>query len=138
MPASTLLQASVAAMPDMSPQGNLLCRAVKWLENRGVVATYLVGDQGTGMLRSWRHLPGAANHLQPVKAPLKRGDQLEMHKRFAWYAMTELADVSWLLPKARLARPSVKSGKASVDGDSSHCIITVAEGRTASFTTVRY
>ena len=37
-----------------SPQGNTPRWAVNWLEARGVVGMYLVGDVGAGMLRSWR------------------------------------------------------------------------------------
>ena len=37
-----------------SPQGNTPRWAVNWLEQRGVVAMYLVADGGTGALRSWR------------------------------------------------------------------------------------
>ena len=37
-----------------SPQGNTPLWAIRWLEQRGVVAMYLVGDVGTAMVRSWR------------------------------------------------------------------------------------
>ena len=37
-----------------SPQGNTPTWAIRWLEARGVVAMYLVGDSGAGIVRSWR------------------------------------------------------------------------------------
>ncbi len=37
-----------------SPVGNTPLWAIKWLEQRGVVGMYLVGDVGAGMVRSWR------------------------------------------------------------------------------------
>ena len=135
-----------------SPAGNTPTWAVKWLENRGVVAMYLVADLGTGMVRSWRagarltdklwtspvtplgkyatfeefeefgvtdaisgqwlldlqsfavnhrtnrmfytHPPGAADHLKPLDALLKRADKLEHQNQFSWYTMTQLANFS--------------------------------------------
>ena len=211
-----------------SPQGNTPQWAVNWLENRGVVAMYLVGDLGNGMLRSWRdgkrlanklwsspvtplgkyatfeefdefgisdntsgqwlldlqsfavnhrtnrmfynHPPGAAGHLQPINALLKRGDELQKTGRFSWYTMTELAEfnqrrvettwtsstgamglttfkashasslanVSWLLPKARFSKPAVTSGKASVGADTGNWIITVDGGKDVVFSTMQY
>ena len=135
-----------------SPVGNTPVWAVKWMEQRGVVAMYLVADLGAGMMRSWRngarisntvwtspvtplgkyatfeefdlfgisdvmsgqwlldlqsfavnhrsnrmfynHPPGAAAHLKPVNALLKRADELGKKNRFSWYTMTQLADFS--------------------------------------------
>ena len=135
-----------------SPTGNTPVWAVKWLEQRGVVAMYLVADLGNSMTRSWRngarladklwtspvtplgkyatfeefddfgitdavsgqwlldlqsfavnhrtnrmfynHPPGAAAHLNPINALLKRADNLEDREQFSWYTMTQLADFS--------------------------------------------
>ena len=49
-----------------------------------------------------------------------------------------LADVSWMLPKSRFSKPSVRSGKAVVTSGSSHWIVTVDEGRSVSFITLQY
>ena len=50
-----------------SPVGNTPRWAINWLEQRGVVAMYLVGDVGAAMLRSWRPLLDAAG--APVFPP---------------------------------------------------------------------
>ena len=212
-----------------SPQGNTPAWAIRWLEQRGVVAMYLVGDVGSGMTRSWRdgqrlsgklwtspltplgkyatfeefeefgitdsvsgqwlldlqsfavnhrtnrmfynHPPGAAGHLPPINALMARGDVLAKDKRFDWYSMTELADfaqrrvetvwtttpgvqglttfsashptslanISWLLPKARFSKPAARSGQLTVDSsDAVNWIVTVESGREASFNAIQF
>ena len=207
-----------------SPVGNTPVWAVNWLEARGVVAMYLVGDVGSGMLRSWRngarladklwsspvtplgkyatfeefdefgvsdavsgqwlldlqsfavnrrtnrlfytHPPGVAAHLNPINALLTRADTLAAQGSFSWYTMTQLADfserriaatwstsvanngvvtfsashpssladMSWLLPKARFAQPAVTSGKGQIGSDSIHWIVTANSGSSLKFT----
>ena len=46
-----------------APGGNTPTWTVKWLEDRGVVAMYLVGDVGSQMVRSWRGGTRVANKL---------------------------------------------------------------------------
>ena len=205
-----------------SPVGNTPAWAVKWLEARGVVAMYLVGDIGNGLLRSWRngarlstnlwtspvtplgqyatfeefdefgisdsasgqwlidlqsfavnhrtnrmfynHPPGAAGHQAPINALLARADTLAAQGSFSWYTMTQLADfaqrrvaaswtssvvgatttfsashptsladMAWLLPKARFSQPAVSAGAAVVTSDSSHWIVTANSGSTLRF-----
>ena len=207
-----------------SPQGNTPAWAVSWLEARGVVAMYLVGDVGSGMLRSWRngarlanklwtspvtplgkyatfeefedfgisdavsgqwlldlqsfavnhrtnrqfytHPPGVVGHLNPINALLSRADTLAAQGSFSWYTMTQLADfsqrriaatwttsvassgvitfsashpssladMSWLLPKARYTQPALSSGKGLVESDSLNWIITANSGTSLKFT----
>ena len=208
-----------------SPEGNTPNWAVKWLENRGVVAMYLVGDIGTGAVRSWRagnrltnklwtfpvtpqgkyatweefdqflipdsvsgqwlldlqsfainnrtnrlwynHPPGAAGHLLPIGALLTRGSLLQAQGQFNWFTMGRLADfsqrrvqttwaskpqgsaslytatnadgladITWLLPKAKYTQPSVVSGDGSVSSDSKNWILTANSGTLLSFVTV--
>ena len=205
-----------------SPQGNTPAWAVKWLEARGVVAMYLVGDIGNGLLRSWRngarlstnlwtspvtalgryatfeefeevgitdasagqwlidlqsfavnhrtnrmfynHPPGAVDHQAPINALLARADSLAAQGSFSWYTMvqladfaqarlaaswttsvvgttttfsashpTSLADMAWLLPKARFSQPVVSAGAAAVSADSSNWIVTANSGTTLRF-----
>ena len=151
-----------------SPTGNTPLWAIRWLEQRGVSAMYLVADLGTGMLRSWRngarvsnklwtspvtplgryatfeefdafgisdaesgqwlldlqsfavnrrtnrmfynHPPGAAGHLSPVNALLKRADELSKQKKFSWYTMTQLADFSQRVVETRWSSSSTNLG----------------------------
>ena len=205
-----------------SPQGNTPAWAVKWMEARGVVAMYLVGDIGNGLLRSWRngarlstnlwtspvtplgkyatfeefeefgitdttsgqwlidlqsfavnhrtnrmfytHPPGVVGHQAPINALLARADTLGAQGSFSWYTMTQLADFSqrrvattwttsvvgatttfsashptsladmaWLLPKARFSQPAVMAGAAAVTSDSSNWIVTANSGTTLRF-----
>ena len=207
-----------------SPQGNTPVWAVNWMEARGVVAMYLVGDVGNGLLRSWRngarladklwtspvtplgkyatfeefeefgisdavsgqwlldlqsfavnhrtnrlfytHPPGVVAHLNPINALLTRGEALAAQGSFSWYTMTQLADfaqrrvaatwttsvasngvitfsashpnsladMSWLLPKARYTQPALSSGKGQVESDSLHWIVTANSGSSLKFT----
>ena len=207
-----------------SPQGNTPAWAVSWMEARGVVAMYLVGDVGNGLLRSWRngarladklwtspvtplgkyatfeefeefgisdavsgqwlldlqsfavnhrtnrqfytHPPGVVAHLDPINALLTRGETLAAQGSFSWYTMTQLADfaqrrvaatwttsvassgvitfsashpssladMSWLLPKARYTQPALSSGKGQVESDSLNWIITANSGTSLKFT----
>ena len=55
-----------------SPVGNTPIWAIKWLEQRGVVAMYLVGDVGAGMLRSWRSKRDPATGLPVFPADAVR------------------------------------------------------------------
>ena len=151
-----------------SPTGNTPAWAVQWLEQRGVVAMYLVADLGNGMTRSWRngarladklwsspvtplgkyatfeefdefgitdtvsgqwlldlqsfavnhrtnrmfynHPPGAAGHLKPIKALLKRADRLEDKEQFSWYTMAQLADFSQRRIETRWTTGSSQGG----------------------------
>ena len=207
-----------------SPQGNTPAWAVSWLEARGVVAMYLVGDVGAGLLRSRRngvrladklwsvpvtplgpyatfeefdeagisdsvsgqwlldlqsfavnhrtnrmfytHPPGVRAHLNPINALLTRADALAAQGSFSWYTMTELADfaqrrvaatwttsvassgvitfsashprsladMSWLLPKARYTQPALSSGKGLIESDSLNWIVTANSGSSLRFT----
>ena len=78
-----------------SPVGNTPTWAVKWLEQRGVVAMYLVADLGTGMLRSWRNEARLTNKLwtSPV-TPLGRYATFE---EFDEFGITDAVSGQWLL-----------------------------------------
>ena len=207
-----------------SPVGNTPAWAVSWLEARGVVAMYLTGDIGNGLLRSWRngvrladklwsapvtplgkyatfeefddfgitdavsgqwlldlqsfavnhrtnrlfytHPPGVVAHLNPINALLARGETLAAQGSFSWYTMSQLADfaqrrvaaswttsqannglitfsashpgsladMAWLLPRARYTQPAVTSGKAVVGSDSLNWIVTANSGSSLRFT----
>ena len=78
-----------------SPTGNTPAWAVKWLEQRGVVAMYLVADLGNGMTRSWRNGARLADKLwtSPV-TPLGRYATFE---EFDDFGITDAASGQWLL-----------------------------------------
>ena len=78
-----------------SPVGYTPDWAVNWLEQRGVVAMYLVGDGGAGMVRSWRNDARLTNKLwtSPV-TPLGRFATFE---EFDIYGITDTASGQWLL-----------------------------------------
>ena len=78
-----------------SPVGNTPAWAVRWLEDRGVVAMYLVADLGNGMLRSWRNGARLSNKLwsSPV-TPLGRYATFE---EFDAFGITDAASGQWLL-----------------------------------------
>ena len=42
----------------------------------------------------YNHPPGAAAHLRPINALLKRADRLQNKEQFSWYTMAQLADFS--------------------------------------------
>ena len=78
-----------------SPVGNTPAWAVRWLEQRGVVAMYLVADLGNGMVRSWRNGARLSNKLwtSPV-TPLGRYATFE---EFEEFGITDAASGQWLL-----------------------------------------
>ena len=78
-----------------SPVGNTPLWAIKWMEARGVVATYLVADLGNGMMRSWRNGARVADKLwtSPV-TPLGRYATFE---EFDDFGVTDAASGQWLL-----------------------------------------
>ena len=78
-----------------SPQGNTPVWAVNWLEARGVVAMYLVGDVGNGMLRSWRNGARLSNKLwtSPV-TPLGKYATFE---EFEEFGISDAVSGQWLL-----------------------------------------
>lgn len=78
-----------------SPVGNTPVWAVRWLEARGVRAMYLVGDLGTGMVRSWRAGQRLTNKLwtSPV-APLGRYATFE---EFDEFGISDAVSGQWLL-----------------------------------------
>ena len=78
-----------------SPVGNTPTWAVRWLEQRGVVAMYLVADLGNGLVRSWRNGARLSNKLwsSPV-TPLGRYATFE---EFDAFGITDAASGQWLL-----------------------------------------
>ena len=78
-----------------SPEGNTPSWAVKWLEQRGVVATYLLGDVGNGMVRSWRAGERLADKVwtSPV-SPLGKYATFE---EFDLFGVTDATSGQWLL-----------------------------------------
>ena len=78
-----------------SPVGNTPAWAVRWLEARGVRAMYLVGDLGTGMVRSWRAGQRLSNKLwtSPV-SPLGRYATFE---EFEEFGISDTVSGQWLL-----------------------------------------
>ena len=78
-----------------SPVGNTPLWAIKWMEARGVVATYLVADLGNGMLRSWRNGARVADKLwtSPV-TPLGKYATFE---EFDEFGISNAVSGQWLL-----------------------------------------
>ena len=78
-----------------SPVGNTPAWAVRWLEQRGVVAMYLVADGGAGMVRSWRDGARLSNKLwtSPV-TPLGKYATFE---EFDAFGITDAGSGQWLL-----------------------------------------
>lgn len=79
-----------------SPVGNTPLWAVRWLEQRGVVAMYLVADGGAGALRSWRSGSRLAGNLLwtfPVTAQAKYAT----FEEFDQFGITDAITGQWLL-----------------------------------------
>ena len=78
-----------------SPVGYTPDWAVKWLEQRGVAAMYLVGDGGAGMVRSWRNDARLTDKLwtSPV-TPLGKYATFE---EFDIFGVNDAASGQWLL-----------------------------------------
>ncbi len=78
-----------------SPVGYTPDWAVKWLEQRGVVAMYLVGDGGAGMVRSWRNDARLTDKLwtSPV-TPLGKYATFE---EFDEFGISDSVSGQWLL-----------------------------------------
>ena len=78
-----------------SPTGNTPRWAVQWMEQRGVVAMYLVADLGNGMLRSWRDGSRLSSKLwtSPV-TPLGRYATFE---EFDEFGISDAQSGQWLL-----------------------------------------
>ena len=84
-----------------SPVGNTPRWAVRWLENRGVVAMYLVGDVGSGMVRSWRRV---APDLVPTRlanklwtSPVTPLGKYATFEEFDAFGITDAVSGQWLL-----------------------------------------
>ncbi len=78
-----------------SPQGNTPLWAVKWLEQRGVIATYLVGDVGAGMLRSWRGAVRLADKLW--SSPVTPLGKYATWEEFEEFGVSDAVAGQWLL-----------------------------------------
>ena len=78
-----------------SPAGNTPVWAIKWMEARGVVASYLVADLGNGMVRSWRNGARLSDKLwfSPV-TPLGKYATFE---EFDDFGVTDAVSGQWLL-----------------------------------------
>ena len=78
-----------------SPVGNTPAWAVRWLENRGVVAMYLVGDLGSGMVRSWRN--GARLSTKLWTSPVTPLGKYATFEEFEEFGITDKISGQWLL-----------------------------------------
>ena len=78
-----------------SPVGNTPVWAINWMEQRGVVAMYLVADLGNGLMRSWRDGARLSNKLwtSPV-SPLGRYATFE---EFDAFGVSDAESGQWLL-----------------------------------------
>ena len=86
-----------------SPQGNTPRWAVNWLEARGVVGMYLVGDVGAGMLRSWRatktSIPVDSARLSNRlwSSPVTPLGQFATFEEFDEFAVGDTVSAQWLI-----------------------------------------
>ena len=78
-----------------SPVGNTPAWAVKWLEQRGVVAMYLVADLGNGMTRSWRNGARLADKLW--SSPVTPLGKYATFEEFDDFGITDAVSGQWLL-----------------------------------------
>ncbi|WP_310463035.1 hypothetical protein [Sphaerotilus sp.] len=78
-----------------APQGNNPTWAVNWLDNRGVVGMYFVGDTGVGAIRSWR----AGNRLSNKvwSFPLTPFEQYGTFEEFEEFGISDTMSGQWLL-----------------------------------------
>ena len=78
-----------------SPAGNTPVWAIKWLEQRGVVATYLVADLGNGMTRSWRNGARLADKLW--SSPVTPLGKYATFEEFDDFGISDAISGQWLL-----------------------------------------
>ncbi len=78
-----------------SPVGNTPVWAIKWLEQRGVVAMYLVADQGNGMTRSWRNGVRLTDKLW--SSPVTPLGKYATFEEFDDFGITDAVSGQWLL-----------------------------------------
>lgn len=78
-----------------SPQGNTPVWAVQWLERRGVVGMYLVGDGGSGMVRSWRDGKRLADKLWSF--PVTTLGKYATFEEFEEFGISDAVSGQWLL-----------------------------------------
>jgi hypothetical protein len=78
-----------------APQGNNPTWAVNWLDNRGVVGMYFVGDTGAAAIRSWR----AGNRLSSKvwSFPLTPFEQYGTFEEFEDFGVPDTLSGQWLL-----------------------------------------
>ena len=87
-----------------SPVGNTPSWAVRWLENRGVVAMYLVGDLGAGMVRSWRATSITPPNVDAARltdklwtSPVTPLGKYATWEEFEGFSVSDTAAGQWLL-----------------------------------------
>ena len=78
-----------------SPVGNTPTWAVNWLENRGVVAMYLVGDVGAAMVRSYRDGARLTNKLW--SSPVTPLGKYATWEEFEEFGIGDAASGQWLV-----------------------------------------
>ena len=78
-----------------SPAGNTPVWAINWLEQRGVVAMYLVADLGNGMLRSYRNGARLTNKLWT--SPVSALGRYATFEEFEEFGVTDAVSGQWLL-----------------------------------------
>jgi hypothetical protein len=78
-----------------SPQGNTPLWALDWMEQRGVVGTYFVGDVGAGMVRSWRE--GARVAKKIWSAPVTPLGKYATFEEFDEFGISDAESGQWLL-----------------------------------------
>ncbi len=78
-----------------SPQGNTPAWAITWMEKRGVIASYLVGDIGTGMIRSWRNGVRLSNKLW--SSPVSVLGKYATFEEFDDFGVSDATSGQWLL-----------------------------------------
>jgi hypothetical protein len=69
--------------------------AIGWLEQRGVVAMYLVGDQGNGMTRSWRD--GVRVSKKLWTSPVTPLGKYATFEEFDEFGIPEAESKQWLI-----------------------------------------
>ena len=78
-----------------SPVGNTPVWAVRWMEARGVKAMYLVGDLGTGMVRSWRN--GQRLSSKIWTSPVSPLGKYATFEEFDNFGIDDATSGQWLL-----------------------------------------
>ena len=77
-----------------APQGNNPTWAVNWLENRGVIGMYFVGDTGSGAVRSWR--AGQRLTRSMWSFPLTPLEKYGTFEEFEEFGVTDAVSGKWL------------------------------------------